>query len=231
MADRLEKSKRKRRCEMSHKLPGSKRQKLVKVGKEPKTITDINYDCLERILNFLDFESLLNVAGTCKRLQTAAADQFAFHKNEIYLTLCDNREPGIREDHHFPQVIYVYGLKFCLPFLRCFGKRILSMTVEYGWAYVYEKPITKAKQEENGYLDRYVNKYCADTLTRITINEKRAFLNKNFPKPFKNVTSVVVYRFECKNLPKFVKWFPNMRSLEIKKVMLTRALLPCLFHI
>lgn len=36
--------------------------------RETKTITNICYDCLERIFDFLDLESLVNVAGTCKRL-------------------------------------------------------------------------------------------------------------------------------------------------------------------
>lgn len=44
---------------------------------EAKTITDICYDCLERIFDFLDLESLLNVAHTCKRLQNAAATKFS----------------------------------------------------------------------------------------------------------------------------------------------------------
>lgn len=41
-----------------------------------KAITNIYYDCLEQIFDFLDLESLLNVAGTCKRLQIAAAAKF-----------------------------------------------------------------------------------------------------------------------------------------------------------
>lgn len=43
---------------------------------EAKTITNIYYDCLERSFDYLDLESLLNVARTCKRLQIAAAAKF-----------------------------------------------------------------------------------------------------------------------------------------------------------
>lgn len=43
---------------------------------EKKTITKINYDCLERIFYFLDLKSLLMVAQTCKRLKMAAAVKF-----------------------------------------------------------------------------------------------------------------------------------------------------------
>lgn len=40
-------------------------------------ITNINYDCLERIFDCLDILDLLNVAGTCKCLQIAAAAKFS----------------------------------------------------------------------------------------------------------------------------------------------------------
>lgn len=33
---------------------------------DAKSITNICYDCIERIFDFLDLESLLNVANTCK---------------------------------------------------------------------------------------------------------------------------------------------------------------------
>ena len=33
-----------------------------------KSLTNICYDCLERIFDYLDIESLLNVADTCKCL-------------------------------------------------------------------------------------------------------------------------------------------------------------------
>lgn len=74
-------------------------------NEEVKSITNIYYDCLEQIFDFLDLESLLNVAGTCKRLQIAAAaklsDEYGgkpvhfhpFFKNCITI---DRRESGIR---------------------------------------------------------------------------------------------------------------------------------------
>lgn len=48
-------------------------------------ITTINYDCLERIFDFLDIKSLLMLAGTSKRLQAAATEQFG-HAFSLYYT-------------------------------------------------------------------------------------------------------------------------------------------------
>lgn len=36
-------------------------------GAEMKSLTNIYYNCLERILEFLDIKDLLSVAQTCKR--------------------------------------------------------------------------------------------------------------------------------------------------------------------
>lgn len=56
-------------------------------AEEPKTLTNIYYDCLERIFDFLDLVSILNVARTCKRLQIAAAPKFSddYSKKRIIL--------------------------------------------------------------------------------------------------------------------------------------------------
>lgn len=48
----------------------------VEAADTKPNITTIFYDCLERILEYLDMESLLSVAGTCKRLEIGAANYF-----------------------------------------------------------------------------------------------------------------------------------------------------------
>lgn len=47
----------------------------------------IYYDYLERIFDFSDVESLLNVAGTCKRLQIVAAAKFGDEYVDKYFKL------------------------------------------------------------------------------------------------------------------------------------------------
>lgn len=86
MAENLEKPNNNQ-----HLLSQNRNEYPVKATEtESKTITNIYYDCLERILEFLDLESLLNLAGTCKRRQIAATVKFGedFGKKETILRLC-----------------------------------------------------------------------------------------------------------------------------------------------
>lgn len=67
MSDQLEKSNHQPQHEDGDD-PERKRQNQIKneeptIAMEVKTITNIYYDCLERIFDFLDLQSLLNVAG------------------------------------------------------------------------------------------------------------------------------------------------------------------------
>lgn len=74
--------------------------------------------------------------------------------------------------------ISVRGLRFCLPFLRCFGEKISSITVFY----------SDLTDSQNDHVDQYINEYCCDTLKDIRIDDKERFSDENFPKPFKSVT-------------------------------------------
>lgn len=89
---------------------------------EPAAITNIYYDCLERIFDFLDLESLLNVAKTCKRLQIAAAANFDDRFGKKIVELYDVEESD---------EIKVDDWVMILPFLRCFGSKIFNLKVNY----------------------------------------------------------------------------------------------------
>lgn len=77
---------------MGNKLEKLKHRKhqdkeVVYTAEGRTTITDICYDCLERIFDLLDIENLMNVAGTCKWLRIQAAQKFGhdFGKKKIFL--------------------------------------------------------------------------------------------------------------------------------------------------
>lgn len=65
---------------------------------ENASITNIYYDCLEHISKFLDVESLLNLADTCKRLRIGAAHYFGESMNDKSIALheTDNDYPAVR---------------------------------------------------------------------------------------------------------------------------------------
>lgn len=127
---------------------------------------NICYELLERILDELDLESLLDVAGTCKRFQTVAAAKFCSkygrrkviaRSADVYGFVFDDliSEPyGSAAD----DPIYIMGLKKCLPFLRCFGAKISSLDVSGSWP-----------QKEEIHLNRYINQYCYETCRSNTV--------------------------------------------------------------
>lgn len=173
-----------------------------------KTITIINYDCLERIFDFLDFEWLLNCVGTCKRLQIAAAAKFGddFGKKSVWMSHgipSIGGTPGLFERR---DELIVFGMKWCFLLLRCFGKKI-SLDI---W---YKSDTTATK---NAHLHRYINEYCARTLKSISILFYQNFSIENFSKPFEKVEKVTLRIDHVENqLPKLVRLFPNSRHLEL----------------
>lgn len=190
---------------------------------ETKTLTNIYYDCLERIFDFLDLQSLLNIACTCKRLQIAAAAKYgdAFGKRCVCLTY--NR---IQYNMSGPTVYEICGtgigfrsVKFCFPFLRCFGAKIsklliVSLCSEHR-TYPNDDFMANPNDElmaNNVY--RYMNQYCADTLTSIEFYDNQGHFIKNIQKPFKNVTEITNVHFDD-HLPIFLKFFPNVRELRL----------------
>lgn len=178
---------------------------------KPPALDNLLYDCLEQIFKLLDLASLLNVAGTCKRLQAAASTKFAHDYGNRTVYLCqatsDNVyrfSPGILTPNH--GAIRINGLERCLPFLRCFGGEISSLEIDYSGIVGSQKH----------HLDRYINQYCADTLTTFSCRNGHAFASESFLKPFKCVDNVSLSSFNLgDNLKNFVHWFPNVQHLRM----------------
>lgn len=183
---------------------------------EVKTITNIYYDCLERIFDRLEFVDFLNLAQTCKRLQIAAAAKFSddFSKR-AELSLCDS-------EHHEYTIrsssISISGTKACLPFLRCFGAKLVHLDVYYDYEY-----------GEYEYVEKYINQYCAKTLQSISFYGKNyTYSVETFSVPFEKVAKIGMigceYGCEMENqLPNLVKWFPNLRHLDIRYTFIGHA--------
>lgn len=145
---------------------------------ETKTITNIYYDCLERIFGFLDLESLLSFADTCKRLQIGAAHYFGDEFGETLLVLdnFDGGAPGLLVDSRF---IVSTRLKMSLALLRCFGNKI---------SYLFIKT-----DDHIDHLIQYIIRYCGDALIDITFHQGLpVFPIENCQQPFKNVERISV---------------------------------------
>lgn len=169
--------------------------------------------CLELILKQLDLESLLNVAGTCKRLQVEAISVASMKIGAEEVTLYHNHNIsssiGFRED----ATNTINGLAQCLAFLRCFGAHISNL---YDAWIPLRKYNNMPRYKCCTVLDQYINEYCADSLDTITFENKAAFPTKKLKKAFTKVQTVGLISCGVANtLPCFTNWFPNLRCLKI----------------
>lgn len=171
---------------------------------ERTSLDNICYDLLERILDFSDVNSLLNVADACKRLQNVAIATFRKkHGNKPIRFFLWGNSIDYYDDYN----IDISGLKLCLPFVRCFGAEFSELTIHTG----NSVPISR-----NNYLDQYINNYCADTLTSIRFFEKPSFQVENFPKPFNHVKDVFIgHSVLGQQLPIVRDLFPNVHQLVL----------------
>lgn len=69
------------------------------------------------------------VAGTCKHLQLAAAAKFGiqYGKMTIYVHLVQS----LNAIDEYVNDIMLDGLRFGLPFLRCFGAKLSNLMIVY----------------------------------------------------------------------------------------------------
>lgn len=198
--------------------PDRKRQKQATANPfevEQVSITNICFDCLEHIFDFLDLQSLLNVAGTCKWLQHVAVNKFGqrYRKKRVYLDLSN---PHARSWIHVHRnEINLSGLNNCFSFLRCFGGKISDLVVNY----------SDNSDKITGYVDQYINQYCVESLVSMS-QVQRAAPIINLQKPFRNVEKLDITT-SClgKHLPKFTNLFPNLRHLEMYYVSFDAATL------
>lgn len=145
---------------------------------ETKAITNIYYDCLERIFEYLDLESVLSCADTCKRLKIGAAQFFSdeFGDRLIVLDNFDGGAPGLLVDGRF---IVSTRLKMSLALLRCFGNKISNLLVK--------------TDSHIDHLIQYIIRYCGDALIHIAFHQGLpVFPIENCQQPFKNVEKIVV---------------------------------------
>lgn len=160
---------------------------------EVKSLTNIYYDCLERIFESLDLEDLLNVGRTCKQLKTAAAAKFAdrYGTKTIFLVPFDTIGGSDSEIMEFDNYIDV-GQKIRLPFLWCFGSKIKVINITH---------------HDSEQIVPYINKYCTKSLTSLTFHCCRAFSNDNIRIPLGPGVIFDLLSLIVKVFYQFSKWF------------------------
>lgn len=168
---------------------------------KPVNFSDLNRDCLEKILEHLKIRDLLNAADTCKSFKEIAGDIFRrkFSKKAVCFNLYGQKNLARVNDNF----IGIYALDFALQFFRCFGHLITKLTLDYTYAF------PKIAQ-----VNQYVRKYCRKSMNHITFIAIRGVYFENTIEPFLNVKTVKFNNCSLTmKLSQVNQWFPNMTEL------------------
>lgn len=196
-------------------------------------LTDLEINCLEAILKFLDIENLLNAADANTRLRRAATLVFAREYDNIRWVIDElPRHPDPLEycqfrwhyddPFHPAETIDSYGItkrKIAFQLVRCFGSLLRSISCFCTYPFLFNTDLPDVEC----HFFNYVNEFCSETIGMLKLNVSnwdRTFLN--FDKPFKQVELLCItnltgsrsntdpVELNCLN-----RLFPQMRSLVI----------------
>lgn len=192
-----------------------KRQRLENLEDSlagPK-ITDINPDCIEHILTYLNLGDLLNVADSNKYLKSVTeriyvrkygrknapdyCGKMILEINEIKLS----RKRNYKFDAYSLKPV---DLKTCLQLVRCFGHLLHDIILDN---------VTNAASNAYNRILIYINRYCAEHLRFFRV-KGLDILNVS-KKPFVRV--FVANLIDCGMGKHSLNWlFPNVSSLSYK---------------
>lgn len=167
-------------------------------------ITDLNIDCLEGILDLLEFRDLIIAADSNKRICHAAKFVFArkyrqkkFKFNvapSSVLSRCPPLHVGCQPTRYKRGKQYTNGptfdfllgytlileLKIALPFLRCFGCVIDKIELRF------------INTVHDRYIVSYVNQFCVESITKIHICDITESSIDYFEQPFTRVKKLTL---------------------------------------
>lgn len=179
---------------------------------EPLKIIDLNDFCLQRIIRLLSLQDIINVAGSCTRLQKMACVVFKLVLREHEVVIDCSQFPSYTVNARsdvLPKMFF--GSDFD-AFITSFGEVIKKLTITNMFP-VAQRDLDRLKNDED--IEQLVTKNCRDHLCDITFKRcgTRAM---NQAKPFKEVTKVSF--INCAMGQKgsdFDYLFPKMRKLEM----------------
>lgn len=144
-------------------------------------LTDINIDCLEKIFSNLNLRDLLNVADSNKSLKQAVDLVYSrrFGPKTIFFRVIFKLSRDSIEMSH--QKIEFNDLRTALQLIRCFGHLISKLE--------YDHSIDTYPKHRNE-VDRYINEYCANSLSELQFFTTSKDVFERLEKPFLNVKTV-----------------------------------------
>ncbi|XP_055301905.1 uncharacterized protein LOC129568257 [Sitodiplosis mosellana] len=210
-------------------------------------ITNLNIDCLERILDYLEFQDLINAAASNKRINHAAKFIFDARKyNEsklcfkVFLPVSNSTNQVVivvREGHAppfliSPKRIEIHELKMALRLVRCFGDMLNKVELIFQGL------------NHDQYIAFYIGEFCAESITKIGLSQVPAGGLDHFKKRFTKIEKVRFDTYPCQPKVATGFWinrlFPKMRKLKVSSIHTCATLfengdtvnhLPCLEHL
>lgn len=120
-------------------------------SKHEQKIIDLDDDCLAKIFDHLNLQSLFNVALANAWLRSAANDVYTRKFNQKEVRFCIDSSQRNKRLFEKDTKIYVNGLKMCLQYLRCFGPSISDFEIFH---------LFLCKPIHCDYIYQYIREYC-----------------------------------------------------------------------
>lgn len=171
-------------------------------------LTDINFDCLERIFAYTSINDLVSVAHANKQLKSGTDLAFVkkYRVKKFEFTIRRRHPSATYPPINNGEVIIIQDLQTVLRLLRSFGHLITKMKLYY----------PQVRRPAPIKVLRYANVYCS-ALTDISFHN---IFNYAFEwsliKPFPNVKNVTFDKCQFGvKISKFSEWFPAMTHLNL----------------
>lgn len=174
-------------------------------------LDEINDDCFQEIIKYLDFMDLLNLAATNQRINQVASTVFArkfsseavcISPNGVYIT-----SPDLTEQ---PDIMLASDETD--KFVRHLGPLVGRLTVN------------SLEGDDGVRLARLIFEQCADSLTEIVLRGLAANITSLIQRPFPRVESVYLNRCQLgRQILQFNRWFPEMERLMIYNCSVARV--------
>lgn len=190
---------------------------LVTPSKAPLNIIDLPDDCLEQIIRGFALRDIINVAGTCVRLNKQACTIFQqlFRQHEVFIDCDCYPVYRVTSNSRFEHQRLFFGRDLANFFNR-FGETIAKLTIRN------MRPISAADLEHSEHVDQLIMKYCRKNLLEIRFETcgEQSLTNKT--KPFEKVTNVTFDRCQIgSQTPSFEYLFPCMEKLTLNDCSVT----------
>lgn len=138
----------------------------------------MNEDCIYLILNQLDFQEIINVAQSSKKLSILAVDVFKrqFAVEKIVINVLDVK----KEAYRFTKNHEIFDYKLALNVLKYVGHVIRKLEM----CYHINNP------KNTAVISRFINEYCHESLIEFDFQLVDQSPIYSMTKPFKNVQHV-----------------------------------------